>query len=97
MFTLKLDENALKDLEILKQDHSKARILKDVVKALNHMQENLRYPSLNTHEYKGFKGPNGEKVFEDYAQQKTAGAYRIFWHYGPEQNTITIMAIIAHP
>ncbi len=97
MSKLKLTDNALKDLELLKKDQSKIRILKDVTKALNLMQENLRHPSLNTHEYKGIKGPNGEKIFEAYAQQKTSGAYRIFWHYGPEKITVTVIAIVPHP
>lgn len=61
------------------------------------MQTDLRHPSLNTHEYHTLKGPNGEKIFEAYAQQKTPGAYRIFWYYGLEKNTISIVAIIPHP
>lgn len=97
MFKIKLHNDALKDLEALKKDKSKVRILKDVAKTLNLMQENLRHPSLNTHEYIGLKGPNGEKIFEAYAQQKTPGAYRIFWHYGPDKNRITVIAIIPHP
>lgn len=61
------------------------------------MATNLRHPSLNTHEYHSLSGPNGEKIFEAYAQQKTSGAYRIFWYYGPGKNTISIIAIIPHP
>jgi hypothetical protein len=61
------------------------------------MQQNLRHPSLNTHEFKGFTGANGEKIFEAYAQQSTPGAYRIFWHYGPDKNELTIIAILPHP
>ena len=97
MLKLKFNDDAIKDLERLKKDRSNIRILKEVSKTLNLMQENLRHPSLNTHEYKGIKGPNGEKVFEAYVQQKTSGAYRIFWRYGPEQKTITIIAIVSHP
>ncbi len=81
----------------LKNDLSKQRILKDVIKALRYMEANLRHPSLNTHEYHNLKGPNGEKIFEAYVQQKTAGAYRIFWHYGPEKQMVTIIAILPHP
>jgi hypothetical protein len=51
----------------------------------------------NTHEFRSLKGPNGEKVFEAYAQQKTSGAYRVFWYYGPERGMITIVAIAPHP
>lgn len=52
------------------------------------METNLRHPSLNTHEFQSFKGPNAEKVFESYAQQSTPGAYGIFWYYGPEKGVI---------
>jgi len=97
LLTLRYSKKAEEHLRILKQDPSKHRILKDVVKALRYMEIDLRHPSLNTHEYHTLKGPNGEKIFEAYAQQKTPGAYRIFWHYGPEKNMVSILAIIPHP
>lgn len=97
VFTIKYTKTAQEDLYALKSDPSKSRILKDVIKALRLMETNLRHPSLNTHEYHSLHGPNGEKVFEAYAQQKTSGAYRIFWYYGPGKNVISIIAIIPHP
>jgi hypothetical protein len=96
-FILEFTREALADLNALKQDPSKKRILKDVIKTLRLMETNLRHPSLNTHEFHNFKGPNGEKVFEAYAQQNTPGAYRIFWYYGPEKNVISIITITPHP
>jgi hypothetical protein len=42
-------------------------------------------------------GENGEEVFEAYAENNTPGAYRIFWHYGPGKDVITIIAITPHP
>jgi len=96
-FILKYSDTAARHFMSLKVDPSKHRIFKDVVKALRYMESNLRHPSLNTHEYHTLKGPDGEKVFESYAQQKTSGAYRIFWHYGPGKNVISILAIIPHP
>jgi hypothetical protein len=43
-------------------------------------------------------------VFEAYAQNNTPGAYRIFWHYGPDETkakkrtpVITVVAITRHP
>ena len=96
-FILKYSDTAARHFMSLKTDSSKQRIFKDVVKALRYMETNLRHPSLNTHEYHTLEGPNGEKVFESYAQQKTPGAYRIFWHYGPGKNVISILAIIPHP
>lgn len=85
IFKLRYSETAHRHLLALKNDSSKKRILKDVIKTLRYMETNLRHPSLNTHEYHNLKGPNGEKVFEAYAQQNTPGAYRVFWHYGPRQ------------
>lgn len=96
-FTLKYTEEAKGHLYTLKSDPSKNRILKDVIKALRFLEINLRHPSLNTHEYRNLYGPNGEKVFEAYAQQRTSGAYRIFWYYGPGKNIISIIAILPHP
>lgn len=61
------------------------------------MRSNLRHPSLNTHKYSDVAGKNGEEAFESYAQNHTPGAYRIFWHYGPEKGMITILRIVPHP
>jgi hypothetical protein len=35
--------------------------------------------------------------FDAYAGNKTPAAWRIFWHYGPDQKQITILAITPHP
>ena len=96
-FKLRYSEMAEEHLHALQKDPSKRRILKDVIKALRYMEIDLHHPSLNTHEYHTLKGPNGEKIFEAYAQQNTPGAYRIFWHYGPGKNIISVLAIIPHP
>jgi len=88
---------ASKHFEQLQKDPSKKKILKAVLKTLACMETNLRHPALNTHEYHSIKGPTGEKVYEAYAQQKTPGAYRIFWYYGPGKDIISVIAIIAHP
>lgn len=96
-FVLRFTDQAVKDLNTLKGDDSKAKVLKAVLKTLALMEANLRHPSLNTHEFTSLKGPRGEKVFEAYAQQNTPGAYRIFWYYGPGKNVISIIAIVPHP
>ena len=72
-------------------------VLKAIDKTLAYMETNLRHPSLNTHEFYGMKGPDGEKILESYAQNKTPGAYRIFWYYGPGKNRLTILCITPHP
>lgn len=97
MNKLLFSKEAERHLLELYQDPSKIKIFKAVQKTLQFMEVNLRHPSLNTHEYHNLSGPRGEKVFEAYAQQKTPGAYRIFWYYGPGKGVISIFAIIPHP
>jgi hypothetical protein len=60
------------------------------------METNLKHPSLNTHKFDGISCKLGD-VFETYAQNRTPGAYRIFWTYGPEKREIYIIAITPHP
>lgn len=96
-FEINLTEEADSYLIILKKDKSRLRTYKSVSKALRFMSENLRHPSLETHEIHSKEGPNGEKIFESYAQNRTPGAHRIFWFYGPKKNEITIVTITPHP
>ena len=69
MFELLFAPQADADLKELENNPAKKAVLKAVRKTLGFMEVNLRHPSLNTHEYHSLKGPNGEKVFEAYAQQ----------------------------
>jgi hypothetical protein len=85
------------DLREIETNPAKRNILKAVRKTLGLLETNLRHPSLQTHEFTSLKGPSGEKVFEAYVQQKTPGAYRVFWYSGPERGMITIVAITPHP
>ena len=71
--------------------------MKAVRKALFLLETNPRHPGLNTHKFSSLTGPRGEEIFEAYAENNTPGAYRIFWHYGPDNNVITIIAITPHP
>lgn len=75
------------------------RLFKQVHKCVSLLAENPRHPSLNTHEYHSLAHPFNpqEKVFEAYVQNRTPGAYRVFWCYGPEAGQITMIAITPHP
>jgi hypothetical protein len=91
-------------LAALKDDPSVAAVCKQVNKALGLLETNPRHPGLNTHEFISLIGAGGEKVFEAYAQNDTPGAYRVFWHYGPDEvagkkrtPVITVVAITPHP
>ena len=96
-YRIELTPRAAEEFNRLMNDNSQIKIFKAVKKTLDFMEVNLRHPSLNTHEFHSLKGPRGEKVFDAYAQQKTPGAYRIFWYYGSQKNQITVFAITPHP
>jgi len=96
-FTLKFTQEADRNLSTLENDKGLAKRLKSVQKALGYLELNPRHPSLNTHKFSSLVSPNGEDVFEAYAENNTPAAYRIFWHYGPNKNEITIIAITPHP
>ena len=58
-----------------------------------------RHPGLHSHPFSSLSNPLNpeEKVFESYAQNRTPGAYRVFWCYGPKKGQLTIIAITPHP
>lgn len=97
MFKLVFTEKADAQLGALEKASDAKTILKAVRKTLGLMETNLRHPSLQTHRYSDLEGAHEEKVFESYAQNRTPGAYRVFWHYGPKKGQITIVAIVPHP
>ena len=74
-------------------------LFKQVHKCVTLLAANPRHPGLQTHPYHGLEHPfeSGGKVFEAYAQNRTPGAFRVFWCYGPGPNAITIITITRHP
>ena len=97
MFEIFLTDEAKNQLERLKKDKGLEKRYNAVKKAMRFLSENPRHKSLKTHEFTSFTGPNGEKIFEAYAEQSKPAAYRIFWYYGPGRNQMTILAITPHP
>ncbi len=100
---LELRANAFSSLEARQKkkrtkSSSAEGLFKQVQKSLDLLRENPRHPGLKTHEFRSKEHPYtlGGKVFEAYVQQKTPGAYRLFWCYGPEKDQITIIAITPH-
>jgi len=96
-FELLLTAQATDDLKKLTLEKSMAKQLKAVRKTLAYLQANPRHPSLNTHKYTSIAGPQGEEIFEAYAENRTPAAFRIFWYYGPGKKQITVVAITKHP
>lgn len=96
-FSVLYTREASGQLDRLEADPASAKRLKAVRKTVGLMETNLRHPSLNTHKFSSLSGPNGEDVFESYAENKTPAAFRVFWHYGPSRGQITVIAITPHP
>jgi hypothetical protein len=74
-------------------------LLRQVRKTLALLQINPKHGGLNCHLYSGYANPydKTKHVWEAYVQNKTPGAYRVFWCYGPTRGWITIIAITPHP
>ena len=45
--------------------------LKEARRTLGLMENDLRHPGLRTHEFSSLSGPDGEKVFESYVENRT--------------------------
>ena len=55
------------------------------------------HPGLSSHKYHSLSGPGGEDVWESYIENRTPGAWRLWWVYGPDADTITIVTLGPHP
>lgn len=96
MHNLKFTDEAKRNLTDLKKQ-GQIKKLKKIKNAFDKLAEDPRHPGLHTHKYKSFKGQNGEDIFQSYVENRTPGAFRVFWHYGPDESVITIIAITPHP
>ncbi len=97
IFELDVSDRAGEQLRALKIDKGLAKHFKVVQAAFKKLQHDPGHPGLQTHEFSSLQGPNGEKVFEAYAEQNTPAAYRIFFYYGPQKDLISIISVERHP
>ena len=58
---------------------------------------NPRHPGLHSHEITSLTARYGQKVWESYLENDTPKAGRIFWCYGPDKGSITIIGLEPHP
>lgn len=90
-YSLKYSMRARKEFnELLRLDPDRHRKL---VKTLRYLSSDPRHPSLRSHEFRSLEGESDEKVWEAYVDLN----WRVFWHYGHGKDTITVVAITAHP
>jgi hypothetical protein len=101
---IKFTPTADRQFAALRESPSNAGLFEQVRKAIGHLEIDTHHPSLHTHAFTSLSGAKGEKIFESYAQNNTPSAYRIFWHYGPDEAkgkkrnpVIAIIAISRHP
>lgn len=66
-------------------------------KSVGLLSANPRHPGLRTHEIDDLSRKFGIKVWQSYLENRTSGARRIFWAYGPNKQQITILAVERHP
>jgi len=96
-FNIIFTDKVRKEIHEMKEDHSMQKHLKEVHKSLEYLAHDPRHPGLHTHKNDDKEGAHGEEVFEAYAANHSPGAYRIFWHYGPGREVLTVIDIIPHP
>ena len=65
-------------------------------KALKLLSADPGYPRLQTHEIEPLSRRYGMKVWQSYLENKTSGAMRMYWVYGPDQKDITIIGLEPH-
>jgi hypothetical protein len=101
---LRFTDESSGQLKALAADSAKKGLHKQVLKTLGFIELDTQHPSLHTHEFQSFEGANGERIWEACAQNKTPGAYRIFFHSGPDEGAgkkripiVTIIGITPHP
>jgi hypothetical protein len=80
-----------------KLDREETKSYRKLTKALEYLRENPRHNSLASHEIDALSRKCGFKVFQSYLENKTPGAGRMFWAYGPDKGDITILAVESHP
>jgi hypothetical protein len=98
MFRLQFTAIAASQLAELERDTGRFRQFRAVRKALARLEQNPNYPALNVHPFRGELCPHGRALFEAYAQNRTPGAFRIFFCYDPDVTKgIVVIAITPHP
>ena len=78
-------------------DADERKFFKKFIKALDHLRNNPRHNSLQTHEIAVLSKKYGIKIYQSYLENKTPAAGRIFWAYGPGKTEITILGLEPHP
>lgn len=73
------------------------KLYRKIGKAMALLANDPRHPGLQSHDIDALTRRYGMKVMQSYLENKTSGAGRIYWVYGPESGEITVIGIEPHP
>jgi hypothetical protein len=96
-FELHFDPLAAAVIADLEHGRKYREKLSKVRACLARLEQNPQHPGLRAHRYHSLRGPDGQDVWEAYVENRTPGAWCIWFWYGPGQDAITILKIAPHP
>ncbi len=73
------------------------KLYKKLGKAMALLANDPKHPGLHSHEIEALSRRYGVKVWQSYLENRTSGAGRLYWVYGPEKNEITVIGVEPHP
>jgi hypothetical protein len=76
---------------------SDPRKYKKVLRTIEMIATDHRHTSLASHRYELLDRVWGEAIWQSYVEQGTPSAWRMWWYFGPDTGTITIIAVGPHP
>jgi hypothetical protein len=89
---------ARETLDSLDSSPQYAAKLRKVRRALGLLQTNPRHPGLHSHQYENFPGAPKAKVWDSYVENRTPGAWRIWWMYAPDEirddQAVTVITVL---
>lgn len=91
-YALRFTRSAANRLKEFDTPDQKQR-LTDLRDSLRLLETDPNRPELRSHKYTSVRGVNGEDVWESFVGDPVATDWRMFWHYGPEADTITVASI----
>jgi len=80
---------------IKRENPDKHKKVLKTIRLLRH--EGPTCPSLQTHKFESISGPGGDVLWEVYVENRTPGAWRLWWIYGPDPDAITLIMVGPHP
>lgn len=97
MYKLVLAPEVDSDLKTLRADKSRQKIFKAVTKRLEFLANDPKHKSLQTHPFKSGFGPDNERIWVSYAENKTPDAWRILWYYPKGRRMVIVVhSIMGH-